>query len=202
MTEALEGAVELLERALGYTRVILADIGPHHLEAPTPCSGWTLTRLLAHMEDALDAFLEAAQGHVKVEAAPPTDDRVDALREKACALLGAWSQARPASVGVGDRQLEAPLLVALAALEITVHGWDVAQATGRGTPIPADLATGLQPIAEQLVHPADRGSRFASACRLSTPGSPSEVLVAFLGRMTGPLGWNRGDPPSRSGIAS
>ena len=59
--------------------------------APTPCAGWTLARLLAHMEDALDAFTEAAAGHVAVTPAPPTDDRVDALREKACALLGAWA---------------------------------------------------------------------------------------------------------------
>jgi uncharacterized protein (TIGR03086 family) len=200
--EALEGAVELLERALAYTRVMLADVGPHNLEAPTPCSGWTLARLLSHMDDALDAFTEAAAGRVHVEPVSPTDDRVEGLRDKACALLGAWTQARPAAVDVGDQRLDGPLLVATAALEVAVHGWDVAQATGRGTPIPDDLARGLLPIAEQVVGPDDRGSRFAAPRPVSAPTTPSATLMAFLGRMTGPVGCNRGDPPSRGEIAS
>ena len=124
---------------------MLADVRPDNLDRPTPCAGWTLGHLLAHMEDALDAFTEAAAGRVDVEPVPPTTTRVDALQEKACALLGAWMAARPASerVEVGDHGLEAPLLVATAALEITVHGWDVGQATGRRTRIPDDLAEGL-----------------------------------------------------------
>jgi uncharacterized protein (TIGR03086 family) len=201
-TPGLVAAVELLDRALGYTRVALADVGPHNLGAPTPCAGWTLTRLLGHMEDALDAFTEAAAGHVHVDPAPPTDDRVEALREKACALLGAWTQARPGSVGVGDRQLDAPLLVATAALEITVHGWDVAQSTGRRTPIPEDLAGRLHPVAGRVVQPADRGTRFAPPLLAAGTTSRSDTLLAFLGRMTGPVGWKSGEPPSPEGIAS
>jgi uncharacterized protein (TIGR03086 family) len=200
-TPGLVDAVELLERALGYTRVVLADVGPDNLDAPTPCSGWTLARLLGHMEDALDAFTEAAAGRVHVVPATTADDPVDALREKACALLGAWTEDRPPSVAVGDRHLEAPLLVGMAALEITVHGWDVAQSTGRGTPIPDDLARGLGPIAARVVQPADRGSRFGPARRPSMPAGPSTALLAFLGRMTGPVGCNSGEPPSRKGIA-
>jgi uncharacterized protein (TIGR03086 family) len=201
-TPGLASSVELLERALGYTRVVLADVGPHHLEAPTPCPGWTLARLLGHMEDALDAFTEAAAGRVQVRPVLPTDDRVTALREKACALLGAWTEARPPSVVVGDRRLEAPLLVATAALEIAVHGWDVAQSTGRGTPLPEDLARGLHPVAVRVVQPADRGTRFAPALRPATPTSRSDVLLAFLGRMTGPVGCKSAEPPSPEGIAS
>ena len=146
VSAALEGAVELLDRSLAYTRVMLADVQPDQLDRPTPCTGWDLHRLLAHMEDALDAFTEAAAGRVEVEPVPETGTRVEALREKACALLGAWTAARPVAsdrVEVGDLGLDAPLLVATAALEITVHGWDVGQATGRGTPIPHDLARGL-----------------------------------------------------------
>jgi uncharacterized protein (TIGR03086 family) len=202
MSGALEGAVELLERSLGYTRVMLADVGPHNLGARTPCAGWDLRRLLAHMDDALDAFTEAAAGHVVVDGVPWTDERVEALREKACALLGAWTRARPASVSVGGRQLDAAVLVATAALEITVHGWDVAQSTGRGTPIPADLARGLLPIAEGLIGPADRGSRFAAPTQAVTSTVPSVMLLAFLGRMTGPVVRNTGEPTSRKGIAS
>ena len=208
MSQALDGAVELLERSLSYTRVMLADVRPDQLERPTPCTGWTLGHLLAHMEDALDAFTEAAAGRVAVEPAPPTDSRVDALREKACALLGAWTAARPASdeVAVGDLGLDAPLLVATAALEITVHGWDVGQATGRGTRIPDDLARGLLGVAQHVIDVSDRGPRFAGP-RPAPPTAPSDQrLLAWTGRvpprMTEPLVGNPGEPPTRGGLAS
>ena len=63
---------------------------------PTPCPAWSLGELLAHMEDALDAFTEAAAGAVDgaVHAAPP-GIRVAGPAGKACALLGAWSRAVP-----------------------------------------------------------------------------------------------------------
>ena len=202
VSPALMGAVELLERSLAYTRVALADVRPDSLGAATPCAGWTLSRLLAHMEDALDAFTEAAGGRVLVEPTPTRGDRVETLRDKACALLGAWAGADPRTVEVGDRAAAAPLIVAMAALEIAVHGWDVAQATGRRTPIPDDLARGLLTVAERVVEPADRGTRFAAARRPPTPPTQSEALLAFLGRMTGPVGRNSGEPPSPGVIAS
>lgn len=201
-TSGPDAAIELLDRALGYTRVVLADVGPANLGSPTPCAGWDLARLLEHMDDALDAFTEAATGFVRVEPAPPTEQPVERLREKACALLGAWTEVRDHSVAVGDRSLESTVLVSMAALEIAVHGWDVAQATGRATPLPEDLARALMPVAAGTVHAADRGSRFAAPRHPTAAPTSSDVLLAFLGRMTGPLGWNRSDPPSRGDIAS
>jgi uncharacterized protein (TIGR03086 family) len=204
---ALDGAVELLDRSLGYTRVVLADVRPDLLDHPTPCSGWDLGALLAHMEDGLDAFSEAAAGRVEVGPIPEIDSPeastrvVMALREKACALLGAWTAARPApaAVEVGDLGLDAPLLVATAALEITVHGWDVGQATGRRTPIPDELGRGLLAIAEHVIGPGDRGPRFATPRPVARDVAAGDRLLAWTGRtpdqMTGPHRLNPANPP-------
>ena len=184
MSAALDEAVELLDRSLAYTRVLLADVHPDHVDRPTPCTGWTLGRLLAHMEDALDAFTEAAAGRVEVEPVAGTSGGVEALREKACALLGAWTAARPASeqVEVGDLGLDAPLLVASAALEITLHGWDVGQSTGRRTRIPDELAGRLLPIAHRVIDPADRGPRFADPRPTPTEAASDVRLLSWTGR--------------------
>jgi uncharacterized protein (TIGR03086 family) len=205
--DPLDDAVELLERSLAYTRVMLADVRADNLRRPTPCAGWTLDRLLAHMEDALDAFTEAAAGRVEVTPAPPTSTRVDALREKACALLGAWARARPVAVRIGDQGLAAPVLVATAALEITVHGWDVGQATGRRSPIPRDLARGLLSVAQHVVDSADRGRRFAGAVPVPVTAPEDERLLAYLGRsvrldLTGPPSMTSVEAPSRPEVAS
>jgi len=206
VSAALDGAVELLDRSLAYTRVVLADVRPDLLDRSTPCAGWDLAHLLAHMEDGLDAFTEAAAGRVEIGPVPTTSTRVDALREKACALLGAWTAAvlvPTEPVTVGGVGLDAPLLVATSALEITVHGWDVAQATGRRTRIPDDLAGGLLGIAEHVIAAGDRGPRFADPRPTTPDAGAGDRLLAWTGRvavqLTGPHRVNNANPPRGGG---
>ncbi|WKN48424.1 TIGR03086 family metal-binding protein [Nocardioides sp. Arc9.136] len=213
MSRALDGAVELLDRSLAYARGTLADVTEADLDRRTPCTAWTLRALLGHMEDALDAFTEAASGVVEVEPPPPALTRVDALREKACALLAAWTRAARddgratgdgrGPVAVGDAGLAGPVLVAAAALEITVHAWDVGRATGRGRALPDDLARGLLAVAGVVVDPADRGVRFGPVRAVPDDATYGAQLLAFLGRDPGPAGTGHlaGPPPPISGEA-
>jgi uncharacterized protein (TIGR03086 family) len=178
----LDHAVELLDRALSYTRVTLHEVTDADLPRRTPCERWDLGELLAHMEDALDAFSEGAHGSVELQARMPVRVRVAQLQQKACALLGAWSREAPDHVMIGDHRLETPVVVLAAALEITVHGWDVGQAIGADRPIPAELARGLLPVAEALLAESDRGTQFGPP-RPVRADAPDEVrLLGFLGR--------------------
>lgn len=185
MTARLGAAVELLERALSYTRVQLCTVHDGVLDQETPCAGWRLRDLLVHMEDSLDAFTEAAGGSVL--ASPPAygAGRVLVIQQKACALLGAWGGTRPGDVRVGGAEgldLPSPLLVATAALEVTVHGWDVAQATGARTPLPDDLAADLLPVAAVAVLDHDRGLLFGPPLPVPADAPAGERLLAHLGR--------------------
>lgn len=182
MTALLDDGVELLDRSLAYTRVALAAVRPTTLTRRTPCARWDLGTLLAHMDDALDAFLEAAGGSVRTLTSPgePGVGAVDSLQRKACALLGTWSGARSRhdAVVVGGAPVDTGLLVVAAALEITVHGWDVATALDLQHPVPAALAAALLPVARAT---AD-AEHFAEP--LPVPrGAPDDVrLLAALGR--------------------
>jgi uncharacterized protein (TIGR03086 family) len=174
-------ALELLERSLGYTRVALSTVGPDR-SGPTPCAGWSLADLLTHMDDGLDAFLEAAGGAVRVEVPRTHGADLAALQSKACRLLGVWQSQSLPMVVVGDRQLPAGLLVSAAALEITVHGWDVARATGTHHDIPEHLARALMPVAHAVVTPDDRTERFAPPARTPPDATSAQVLLGYLGR--------------------
>ena len=173
MSVALQPAVGLLERAVNYTRLALAHVTPGTLHNPTPCRAWDLGQLLTHMDDALDAFTQASAGAVDLTTTRANGDILDRIRTKACGLLGAWSEADPRAVEIGDQRMSADVVVCAGALEITVHGWDVGQATGHPSPIPEDLARLLLPIAEELVTSEDRpgrssgvgGKTSASTCR-------------------------------------
>ncbi|MBI2242664.1 MAG: TIGR03086 family protein [Nocardioides sp.] len=186
MTQTLPGSVELLDRALGYTRARLAVVHSELLCRPTPCEGWTLADLLAHLEDGLDAFSEAAGGAVEVRGGSTAAGRLDSLRDKARGLIAAWSEPTPGDVVIETAgmhvDLAAPTLVATAALEVTVHGWDVGQSTGERTAIPANLAQHLLPIAHGLVGAGDRGARFARARPVPAMAPYDQRLLGFLGR--------------------
>jgi uncharacterized protein (TIGR03086 family) len=182
--------VALLERAVGYTLGSLHLVTPAAMSRPTPCRGWDLRALLAHMEDALDALQEAVdlaavdlEGWEGAAAAPDGPDPAARLRDRACRLLGAWTRADGRRlVSVGGRPLPASVLTCAGALEVAVHGWDVAEACGVRRPLPPALAAELLVIAPLLVTGADRGVRFAAPVDLPSSASPSDQLIAYLGR--------------------
>ena len=178
-------SLELLERAVGYTRGALQWVTPAMLCLPTPCVGWRLGMLLDHMADSLDALTEAADlGQVALAspAGPPSPvDAVERLRVRACSLLGAWSAAARSEVEVGGRPMSSSLLALAGALEVAVHGWDVSQATGVREPIPTALARDLLVWADLLVTDADRPHRFDYPLDGPSIG-PSSRLLMWLGR--------------------
>jgi len=178
---ALAGAVELLDRSLAYTRGALAEVRADHLGLTTPCRGWPLTLLLAHMDDALDAYTQAASGQVSLVANHSLSP-IEAIRDKACALLGWWLDHPPDEVGVGDLRLPSQTLVAAAALEITVHGWDLRTTVGTPVDVPADLAGPLLTIARVVVGADVRHGCFAPPSPAAPDAGASQQLLAFLGR--------------------
>ena len=178
--------VELLERAIGYARGTLGGVRPGLLGRPTPCAGWTLAELLAHMSDSLDALTEASRGVVDV-APPPyaaAGVGVAELRDKACHLLGAWSNPHAAEARLGHARLESTVLLHAGALEIAVHGWDVGQATGSGQPLPEGLARALTGPSHRLITPGDRPLRFAPPVSVTGVATSSALLLAYTGRHT------------------
>jgi uncharacterized protein (TIGR03086 family) len=199
---ALVAGVTLLERAIGYALGSLLLATPDDLRRPTPCTDWDLAHLLDHMDDSLLALHEATTGRY-VGLAPVRGPRepvsalavVNRLRDRACRLLGEWSRpcavdpARPheapvedALVSISGRTLPSSLVAVAGALEIAVHGWDVALACGQPRAIPAPLAGELLELAPLLVRPADRPGRFAAPVEVAASAPAGDRLVAFLGR--------------------
>lgn len=184
--------VELLDRAIAYARGSLALVTDDLMSAPTPCAGWDLRALLTHMDDSLVSLHEAGSvRRVRVDVSPPApDDLVVSLRTRACQLLAEWTAdwAMGAVVGesrdvlVDGRPVTSPVLTSAGALEVVVHGWDVAVSCGVPRPIPDDLAAALLRLSPVLVTDADRPARFGPELTAPPGASSGERLLAFLGR--------------------
>lgn len=196
--------VELLDRSLAYTRLVLTGVTDADLPLPTPCSAWTLADLLAHLDDALDAFTEAADGTVSLVPATPAllraapvvaaAARVAGLQAKADTLLDEWRREPASLIGVGGARVPAATLARAAALEVAVHGNDVARTVRRPRvpglrSLPEALAADLVDVADEVLAPADRAGRFARARPLPPDADASQRLLAHLGRDPA---WTRG----------
>ncbi|NEB02119.1 TIGR03086 family metal-binding protein [Streptomyces sp. SID13726] len=171
---------ELLERSLAYALGSVAGAEAVSLQRGTPCAAWDLGELLGHLDDSLDALYEGLTGG-RIGLFPHAD-RVCGFRTRACAVLGAWAAGPPEDVLVGQRPLDARVMAAVGAVEITVHGWDVARACGRRRPIPEGLAAELLSVARCVVGDEDRGVRFADPVEVPSRARPEVRLLGFLGR--------------------
>ena len=185
--DPLPGAIGLLESAIAYARFSLRAVTPAALHRPTPCAQWDVAALLRHVTDSVAALQEAADtGTVSLapRREPPSEvPLVDDVRGRTCRLLGAWSANDGADlVVVAGSPLTAAVLVATGAVEIAVHGWDLAQACEHEHPIPESLAAELLAHGRLLVHPEDRPRRFARPVPVPDDASAEARLVAWLGR--------------------
>jgi uncharacterized protein (TIGR03086 family) len=190
------GSAGLLDGAVRYARGSLACVSPALLSRPTPCPAWDLAALLQHVDDSLAAFHEGiAAACIGPVPDPQADgpagligtvrDRADRL-QAACAAVG--DQDEP--VVIADRRIAGSVVAAVGAVEIAVHGWDIAEACLSRQPIPAGLATDILKIIPFVVTDATRGARFGAPVVVSPLATPGDRLVALLGR--GPQ-WRAGE---------
>jgi uncharacterized protein (TIGR03086 family) len=184
-----DDSTDLLEIAIGYAVGSLSCVTPGSLSYPTPCAAWDLGALLEHVSDSLAALHEAiATGWVSLDVlarAPvrSADDLVTSLRTRAGRLLAASAAGgEDRAVAIAGRRLTGRQVTAVGAVEITVHGWDIAEACRCPRPIPPALATSILAIIPLVVTQVTRNVQFAGAIPAAPQACPGDRLVALLGR--------------------
>jgi uncharacterized protein (TIGR03086 family) len=157
------------------------------LTRPTPCRRWDLNDLLEHLQDSMTALQEAIEvGRIGDEPAPADDDVISGVRDRATRLVGSWANVEePGAIRVLDSPTTAPLVAGAGALEVTVHGWDIARACGEWRPIPDELAEELLDLAVLFVRGPDRPGRFGPPVGVAKDAGAADRLLGFLGRRTG-----------------
>lgn len=77
----------------------------------------------------------------------------------------------------------APAAAAVAAaLDAAIHAWDIAMATGQGSPLTPELARTLTPVAQSIVEPLRQYGAYAEALEPSPGADDAAVLLSYLGR--------------------
>jgi len=177
------------QRALVRTGHIVAGVRPEHIALPTPCRDWDVRLLLNHIIGGNQMFADVARGATVVASGEMDDhtrpDPGTNYLASAESVIAAWSEP-----GVMDRRCRMPFgdipasaAVSIHFLDLVVHGWDLARATGQDTAIDADLAAEALDISHDLLSPELRQSgAFGPEIPASAEDPLHERLVAFMGR--------------------
>jgi uncharacterized protein (TIGR03086 family) len=192
---------------------MVSRIGAADLGRPTPCAGWSLADLLAHMTSQHNGFAAAAAGdgadprHWATPDRPPGDlaadyrradyRRADYLRadylraaDRVCAAFaapGALGRAFCVLPISGSMTFPAAQAIAFHLVDYVVHGWDVARSLGLPYELPPDVLDAALRVALAVPDGTNRltpGAAFAPRI----PGYKDDGAAGPLDRIVALLG--------------
>jgi uncharacterized protein (TIGR03086 family) len=181
--------LELLEASFAFTRTKIDGTRDAPLDAPTPCSEWTLQQLLNHTIASADGFASIVDGSVAefdVESWAETPFAGDAVAAYDAAVAHALSAfgapgAFERVVSIGPNEAPVSVLVYPCAGDALLHGWDLATATGQDAEIPEAPGAEVLVFVEQNLGDGPRPG-FAAAVPVPDDAPVGQRLVASSGR--------------------
>jgi uncharacterized protein (TIGR03086 family) len=164
---------------------LVGSVRDDQLEDPTPCPEWTVADLLRHIGGLTVEFTAAAQKEPTPSGAGAglTDGWRQRIQGDLARLAEAWTDpaAYTGETHAGPVTMSGAETASVALNEVTVHGWDLAHATGQS--YHADRAT-VENCAEWVTAfeaPAD-GGVFGPPVPTSADAAPVDRLVGLTGR--------------------
>jgi uncharacterized protein (TIGR03086 family) len=142
-------------RALDATRPLVAGIGADQWDLPTPCADWNVRELLNHMVAGNLWAAQLASGRTIDDVGATLDG--DVLGTDPTAAYDA-SAAAAANAFEAPGALDAPCAVSYGPvpgsiyaghrlIDVLVHGWDLATATGQSTDLDPQLVAACWDVA-------------------------------------------------------
>ncbi|MEH1011906.1 TIGR03086 family metal-binding protein [Micromonospora sp. CPCC 206060] len=185
----------LNERAVRTSVEIVSRVTGDDLACTTPCAGWTLAELLAHMTIQHHGFAAASAGNGADPAVwhprPPGDDPIQEYAVAAEQVIAAF-----AGDGVLDRPFALPeistttafpgaLAIRFHFIDYVVHSWDVARALGVDVSFPDEVLHAALLTARAIPDGPERllpGAAFRPGLPVTDGLDPLSETLTRLGR--------------------
>lgn len=174
------------EQAVAIAEPIVAAITPRQLDLPTPCTEWSVRTLLDHVVGGNLVFEAWLMG-----AEPPDQDAdhlgdapLEAFRQSVDRLETAFR-----TEGVLEREFTTPMgtlsgstVVTMRFVDLLVHTWDLARATGQSTALDAELCHSGLRILQHMQPPRGENAPFGVEQPVPDDAPPADKLAGFAGR--------------------
>jgi uncharacterized protein (TIGR03086 family) len=201
MEEKTMDVLGCLEEAESRLRELTSSLTEADLNRPTPCTEWDVRALLSHTIGAMEMYAAFADGGLApdFEALMSGRDLLGGDPHGAALASCARSQQAWSQSGVLQRELATPWgpmsgerVASQSTFSTLVHGWDLAVALGLDAELPQHLLDLSWSFAEDLVPVLREVGVVAAPVEVGEGATPTQRLIAFLGR----------DPGGREGSAS
>lgn len=179
----------LHRRALDATHHYVAGIGDGQWELSTPCEGWTVRGLLNHIVAGNLWAAELGRGRTIADVGDALDGDVlgndpigayDGSAESAAAVFEApGALDAPCAVSYGP--VPGSVYAGHRFIEILIHGWDLASATGQPTDLDPQLVDACWEVIGPQLSLLQGSGMFG--VEGADDGSPQTSLLAALGRV-------------------
>jgi uncharacterized protein (TIGR03086 family) len=173
----------LLDRARDHALPVIASISDEDLTRPTPCADYDVRALLDHLLHVVVEFQKLA---VKQDAdfshTPSYPDWRAQFPAETAKLVEAWGQPGADEGIAGNMQLPARTVGGLALLDLTIHAWDLAQATGQRFDPDTEVFAEVSDLVTQMAPTAIEWNVFKEPVEPPADASPLEQLLARTGR--------------------
>jgi uncharacterized protein (TIGR03086 family) len=184
----------MLRRACAATEPIVEQVTPGDYANRTPCTEWDVHDLVNHLLGTLelgralfsDTAPETDAGPGEVPSADLAgDDPAKAYRVGMESLLAAATgDAVDRAHATPFGEMPGAMVAGFTAVDVLVHGWDLARATGQTVGFDDALAGEILGFARQTISDDTRAPRIGPEVPAPDGASASAIdrLVAFMGR--------------------
>src|SRR6266568_2819230 len=181
---------ELHARALQSTGAIVAGTPPDRWHDSTPCQGWDVHTLVNHVvsgnlwaaELAAGATIDDVGGRLDGDllGSDPALSYAESAKSAAAAFRRPGALDAPCAVSYGP--VPGSVYAGHRFVDVFIHGWDLAAATGQDTTLDVGLLEACREVIEPQLE-LFRGAGALAAPRPVPPGATGQMrFLAMLGR--------------------
>jgi uncharacterized protein (TIGR03086 family) len=190
MTTDAGDLAALHRSALDSTGRFVAGIGDDQWTQPTPCEGWTVRDLLNHVVAGNLWAAELASGRTIADVGTAFDgdvvgsDAVAAYDSSAKAAAAAFEApgALDAPCAVSYGPVPGSVYAGHRLLDVLIHGWDLASATGQSAELDPQLVDACWHVVRPQLSLLQESGQFGVEEPGITDTNPQTSLLAALGR--------------------
>jgi uncharacterized protein (TIGR03086 family) len=173
------------------TAALLGAIRDDQLDAATPCERFPLADVVAHVGLLGLAFAAAARKDLgELTDAPPEgafvldDDWRDRYPANLAKLAAAWREpaAWEGMTRIAGMDMPGETVAMIALGEVTIHGWDIAVATGQDYAVEDDEARAVLEYVESFAAEGPVDGLFGPAVPVAADASTFDRALAASGR--------------------
>jgi uncharacterized protein (TIGR03086 family) len=181
---------QIHEQALRATGTVVEGVAARQLELSSPCDGWSVRELLNHVVGGNYWAAELAAG----KSIDDVGDRLDGDMlgdDPAAAYLASAELAAAAFNAAGA--MDAPCAVSYGPvpgsvycghriLDVVIHGWDLAKATGQDTTLDPELVDAVAAIVAPQMDMLVGSGMFGTTVGIANDADSQTRLLSQLGR--------------------